>query len=122
MAVRFTALGMAKWLELFVRQAATAHLYASGAGPDDLAELTGDGYAPFVVTGGRWDLALRGTLVTATYPELLWRFTAPVVAAGYYVANKDGKVLWWERFEGPSAGPVDLQALRLQVDVDTGTD
>lgn len=125
MAVKFTPLGWTRWLDQYVRMAKIAKLF-TGAGlqVDALQEISGGGYAPHEILTGRWEMSNRGAIITATYPEVLWRFTEPIETpiTGFYVADKDGQILWWERFAEPAFEAKrknDSVAIDISVEIDT---
>ncbi len=65
---------------------ATIHLYT------DNGELEGHGYGPKELKPALWS--------DGAYPEQVWTFEAgdPVDVLGYYISDKDGKIILSEQF------------------------
>lgn len=108
MAIKFTPIGWARWIELFVRNADRVRLLGE-AGPIEGAEWSLLG-AAWIIDTTKWPI------LTATYPETTWRFKEKTAVAGYEVIDANGEVLWSERFPVIGERPkIDLELLEIQL-------
>lgn len=122
--VKFTSKGWMKWVERFVREAGEARLFSAvTVGPDGptFTEVSRSVYSPAKLIGASWQTTVRGSIVSATYPELVWRFTQPTHVAGCYVVDAAGDVLWWEKYPTMSDGKIviDIEHVELVIEIDT---
>ena len=117
MAVKFSPNGWMRWLRQFVNQAATLHLMTRRDGK--LIEVDDAQYGRAVFVGAQWNLGMRGTVVSAAYPALTWRFAAPIELAGYEVRDKDGDVIWSEEYPIVPGMTVTIHELEPVIEMET---
>lgn len=73
----------------FTDKLRSAHLFV------DDGEMKSHGYAPRLLTRTKWQ--------DGNYPSLVWEFVAgdPVNVLGYFVSDKDDKMIFSELFDEP---------------------
>jgi hypothetical protein len=117
---------LAKYLTHFSANAdVKCHLYANNytpVGGSVLANFTETAMANYAVqtlTGANWTFATVSNVVTASYPQLTYVFTAGgETVFGYYVTdNAVTKVLWAEKFATSYTPPGGGGALNLTINL-----
>ena len=105
-----------------VGQAASVHLFSNKRTPtrhdgvSDFIEVDGGGYQALALDPSKWVVEDADGGSKGTYPMHTWRFSgAAGYVYGYFVADKNGKLLWAEMLNGAflAANPGDFFTLKL---------